>query len=63
MSPSMNAEMMMMSSEIGCVKPGACADLLLVDGDPLSDIALLAADGRHLSVILRNGELIKKSSN
>ena len=59
---SMNAEMMMMADEIGCVKPGACADLLLVDGDPLNDISLLAADGRHLSVILRGGELIKPRS-
>jgi len=59
---SMNAEMMMMSGRIGCVAAGAEADLLLVDGDPLSDIALLAADGRHLSVILRGGELIKPRS-
>jgi imidazolonepropionase-like amidohydrolase len=54
--------MMMMSGRIGCVAVGAEADLLLVDGDPLSDIALLAADGRHLSVILRSGELIKPRS-
>src|SRR5213078_4217818 len=42
---SVNAELMLMKGEIGCVAPGARADLLLVDGDPLKDIGLLAADG------------------
>jgi len=56
---SMNAEMMMMAGEIGCIAPGACADLLLVDGNPLEDISLLAADGQNLSVIVRDGELIR----
>jgi imidazolonepropionase-like amidohydrolase len=55
---AMNAEMMQMQGEIGCVLPGARSDLLLVDGDPLTDISLLTADGRHLSVIMRGAELI-----
>ena len=33
--------------------------LLVVEGNPLEDIALLAADGRNLRVIMRAGELIK----
>ena len=41
------------------MKPGAHADLLVVDGDPLADIALLAADGRNLRLIMRAGELVK----
>jgi len=32
---------------------------LVVDGDPLKDVSILAADGRHLSVIMRAGELVK----
>jgi len=56
---SMAAEMMMMSGQIGCVAPGARADLLVVDGDPLADIGLMAADGRHLSVIVRDGSVVK----
>ena len=39
---SIAAELLMMAGEIGCVAPGACADLLVVDGDPLADIGLLA---------------------
>ena len=56
---SINAEMMMQQGKLGCIAPGACADLLLVDGDPLQDISLLAADGKKLRVIVRNGEIVK----
>lgn len=45
--------------QIGCVAPGAFADLIVVDGDPLKDISLLAADGRHLRAIVRGGAVIK----
>jgi imidazolonepropionase-like amidohydrolase len=57
---SVPAEMMMMRGQIGCIEPGAHADLLVVDGDPLKDIALLAADGRRLRAIVRAGEVVKE---
>ncbi|WP_374566747.1 amidohydrolase family protein [Ideonella sp.] len=56
------AEMLMMQGQIGCIAPGAQADLLLVDGDPLKDIGLLAANGRHLRAIVRGGELVKHAA-
>ena len=56
---SIPAEMMMMEGKIGCVAPGASADLLVVDGDPLKDISLLAADGKNLRAIVRAGEVVK----
>ncbi len=56
---SVNAEMMQMAGQVGCVAPGALADLLVVDGDPLADIGLVAADGRKLAVIVRAGEVVK----
>jgi imidazolonepropionase-like amidohydrolase len=56
---SVNAEMMQMAGQLGCVAPGAHADLLVVDGDPLADIGLVAADGRRLAVIVRAGEVVK----
>jgi len=31
----------------------------VVDGDPLKDVALLAADGRSLRVIVRAGVVVK----
>ncbi len=57
---SVNAEILLRSGSLGCVSPEARADLLVVDGDPLTDLSLLAADGRHLPVIMRGGELVKQ---
>jgi imidazolonepropionase-like amidohydrolase len=56
---SVSADLLMMAGKLGCVAPEAHADLLVVDGDPLRDVGLLAADGRNLRLILRNGELVK----
>jgi len=55
------AEMMLMQGRIGCVKVGAQADLIVVDGDPLKDIGLLAANGQRLRTIVRGGELVKNA--
>jgi len=59
---SVAAEMMLLDGQIGCIKPGAQADLLLVDGDPLKDIGLLAANGHKLRAIVRGGELVKHAA-
>lgn len=56
---SMGAEILMQDGMLGCVRPGAHADLIVVDGDPLTDIGLLAADGRKLDLIMRAGEIVK----
>jgi imidazolonepropionase-like amidohydrolase len=56
---SVAAEMMMQAGQIGCVLPGAHADLIVVDGDPLKDISLLEADGARIAVIMRAGDLVK----
>lgn len=56
---SINAELLMQKDRLGCVKPGAYADLIVVDGDPLADIELLAANGRQLRLILRGGEVVR----
>ncbi|MFM2068788.1 MAG: hypothetical protein RLZZ584_3697 [Pseudomonadota bacterium] len=58
---SVAAEMMLMAGRIGCIAPGAHADLLVVDGDPLADIGLLAASGRHLSTVVRGGSVIRNA--
>lgn len=56
---STNAEILMQQDRLGCIKAGAQADLLVVDGDPLADIGVLAADGRNLRVIMRAGEWVR----
>ncbi len=49
-------EIMGLPGELGLVRPGALADLLLVDGDPLADIAILQ-DPSAIRMIMKNGEL------
>ena len=56
---SISAEMMMMDGQIGCIKPGSYADLIVVDGNPLKDISLLANDGKNIRTIVRSGKVIK----
>jgi imidazolonepropionase-like amidohydrolase len=45
--------------ELGVVKAGALADLLLVDGDPLADIALLQ-NHAALRMIMKDGVMHKE---
>jgi len=56
---SIGAEMMMQGGKLGCIAPGAHADLIVVDGDPLADISLLEQRGAKLPVIVRAGEVVK----
>jgi len=43
--------------EIGTLAPGQLADLLIVDGNPLDDVALLQ-DHRRLIAVIQGGELV-----
>lgn len=56
---AVNAEILQMQDRLGVIKPGALADIVVVDGDPLKDIGLLAADGRHITHIMVDGRLVK----
>jgi imidazolonepropionase-like amidohydrolase len=40
------------------IAPGAYADLLAIDGDPLQDPAMLQEEGRHMSVIMKEGKFV-----
>jgi imidazolonepropionase-like amidohydrolase len=44
----------------GIIEPGADADLLVVDGDPLTDWSLLEGQGAHLAAIIQAGRFIKR---
>ena len=48
--------------QLGVVEPGALADLLLVDGDPIANIDLLADPDRSLLVIMKDGRIHKDSA-
>jgi len=49
-------QMMMMDEELGQVRPGYLADLLLVHGDPLKDVRILQ-DKRRLLAVMKDGVL------
>lgn len=54
---AVNAALIQRGGELGCIAAGALADILVVDGNPLDDIMLLAANGAHLSVIMKDGQM------
>ena len=54
----LGGEIMMMGHELGQIKVGYLADLLLVDGDPLADVALLQ-NKEKLLAIMKNGRFHK----
>jgi imidazolonepropionase-like amidohydrolase len=57
---AVNAEILM-EPQLGKIQPGCWADILIVDGDPLEDIGVLAQDGRSLWAIMKAGEFVKLS--
>jgi imidazolonepropionase-like amidohydrolase len=68
MATSVNAELLAMSGprnpyrgKLGIIEPDALADLLVVDGDPLSDIALVAKPEKNLMVIMKDGKIYKNA--
>ncbi len=61
-----NAELLALSGPrtpyagtLGVVKEGALADLLLVEGNPLADIDLIADPDRNFRVIMKDGKVYK----
>ena len=54
----LGGEIMGRPNELGQIKPGFLADLLLVDGDPLADIKRLQ-NRDALLVIMKDGQLHK----
>jgi len=60
---TIGAQIVRMEGKIGCLKPGAFADLLVVDGNPLKDLKLLQGQGQHLSMIMKGGHLHKNRVN
>lgn len=56
---SVAARILEREGELGCIAAGALADLLVVDGDPLTDISCLVGQGERLDVILQGGRLVK----
>jgi imidazolonepropionase-like amidohydrolase len=53
------AQILRQEGKLGCLKPGAFADLLVIDGNPLIDLGVLQEQGKHLAVIMKGGRFHK----
>jgi imidazolonepropionase-like amidohydrolase len=58
---SVNAEMMGQAGRLGVIAPGAHADLVAVDGNPLDDLTLLQQQGKYLPLIMKGGVVVKNA--
>ena len=45
--------------KLGVIEVGALADLILVDGDPLADLSIIANPSEKFKVIMKDGKLYK----
>jgi imidazolonepropionase-like amidohydrolase len=57
---SVAAEILQEVGRLGVIAPGAHADLIVVDGDPLADPRILAHGGDVIPVIMKAGEFHKR---
>ncbi len=55
------AALINMPGQLGVVKVGAIADLLLVDGNPLTDMTCLLGQGDHIEAIMKDGKFYKQA--
>jgi imidazolonepropionase-like amidohydrolase len=68
MATGTNAQLLAMSGKrspypgkLGVVEEGALADLLLVDGNPLADIKLVADPAKNFVLIMKDGKIYKNA--
>jgi imidazolonepropionase-like amidohydrolase len=68
MATGTNARLLTMSGKrnpylgkLGVVEEGALADLLLVDGNPLENVTLIAHPGKSFVVIMKDGKIYKNT--
>ncbi len=58
---AINAELIGQEGRLGCVRPGALADLLLLDGDPLTDPSVLSGAGDKIVGVMLGGRWVKRT--
>jgi imidazolonepropionase-like amidohydrolase len=68
MATGTNAELLALSGKrnpyrgrLGVVQEGALADLLLIDGDPVANIALITDPEKNMLVIMKDGKIFKNT--
>ena len=57
-----NAYAVGLEGELGEIKPGKLADVLILDADPLADITVLQG-GKHLNAVIKDGRRVDLNDN
>jgi imidazolonepropionase-like amidohydrolase len=53
------ADIVNRKGELGVIAPGAIADVLVLDGNPLADIGVVAGEGERIEYVLQRGKVVK----
>jgi imidazolonepropionase-like amidohydrolase len=56
-----NAELLGQEGKLGCIREGAVADVLVVDGNPLEDLSTLGSGGEQIPIIMKDGRFHKRT--
>jgi imidazolonepropionase-like amidohydrolase len=60
---TIGAQVVRQEGKLGCLKPGAFADLIVVDGNPLKQLDLFQGQGKHIPLIMKGGKFHKNTLN
>lgn len=58
---SMGAEILQKPAELGCIRPGAFADILVLEGNPFADLGLFEHPEANIPIIMKGGEIVRCS--
>lgn len=54
---TIGAEVLNMTGKLGRLMPGAFADILVVDGNPLKDLSCLTGQGERIPLVMKGGQI------
>ena len=54
---SVNAELVQRKGELGQITPGALADMVLVEGDPMRDLSVFEHSARTIRLVMLGGKI------
>jgi imidazolonepropionase-like amidohydrolase len=58
---AVNAELVQRDGDLGCIKKGAIADVVVVDGNPLEELSLFWNARSPISLVMKDGEIVHRT--
>ena len=58
---SVNAEILQMTGQLGCIAAEAYADIIVVNGNPVADLFLFSEPEKNIPLIMKGGGVIRNS--